>query len=225
MIQTIIHKQAPLDEKYIQVEYLDFVIVDKTKTKIKDLSSKIVELSTFLFEYLTGYQVPTAYVKRDSENIIKFVDYSEYKFLIKILNYSDKRIAKIFGIKENIELKLPVYEFRYGESKDNLINESHLLSFDLCNSEDMKVILRISSKINAVLKSFFERRNEILTELDLRFGKFQDKIYVCGDFTPFGIKVFPIEENSKWTDPNKLNSAAEIKKYTDFLYNIVSPKQ
>jgi phosphoribosylaminoimidazole-succinocarboxamide synthase len=224
MIQTIIHKQAPLDDKYIQVEFLDTVIVDKTKTKIKDLGIKSVELSTYFFEYLTGYQVPTAYVKRDSENIIKYVDYSEYRFLIKILNHSDKRIAKIFGIKENIELKLPIYEFRYGEAKDNLINESHLLSFDLCNSEDMKVILRISSKINAVLKSFFERRNEILTELDLKFGKFQDKIYVTGDFTPFGIKVHPNEENSKWTDPNKLNSPSEIKKYTEFLYNIVSPK-
>ena len=175
MIQTIIHKQAPLDDKYIQVEFLDTVIIDKTKTKIKDLGIKSVELSTYFFEYLTGYQVPTAYVKRDSKNIIKYVDYSEYKFSLKILNHSDKRIAKIFGIKENAELKLPVYEFRYGETKDNLINESHLLSFDLCNSEDMKVILRISSKINAVLKSFFERRNEILTELDLRFGKFQDK--------------------------------------------------
>lgn len=224
MIQTVVHKQAPLDDKYIQVEFLDTVIIDKTKTKIKDLGIKSVELSTYFFEYLTGYQVPTAYVKRDSENIIKYVDYSKYKFSIKILNHSDKRIAKIFGIKENAELKLPIYEFRYGETKDNLINESHLLSFDLCNSEDMKVILRISSKINAVLKSFFERRNEILTELDLRFGKFQDKIYVAGDFTPFGIKVYPIKENSRWTDPNKLNTPTDIKKYTDFLYNIVSPK-
>lgn len=224
MIQTIIHKQAPLDEKYIQVEFLDNIIVNKTKTKIKDIGIKTTELSTYFFEYLTGYQVPTAYVKRDANNIIKFVDSSEYKFIVKILNYADKRISKIFGIKENVELKLPVYEFRYGEAKDNLINESHLLSFDLCNSEDMKVILRISSKINAVLKSFFERRNENLVELDLNFGKFQDKIYVCGDFSPFGIKVFPNEENSKWTDPNKMNTAAEIKKYTDFLYNIVSPK-
>ncbi len=224
MIQTIVHKQAPLDDKYIQVEFLDSVIVEKIKTKIKNLGIKCAELSTYFLEYLTGYQVPTAYVKQDGENVIKYVDYSEYKFIIKVLNHSDKRIAKIFGIKENTELKLPVYEFRYGDTKDNLINESHLLSFDLCNSEDMKVILRISSKINAVLKSFFERRNEILTELDLRFGKFQDKIYVCGDFTPFGIKIYPNQGNSKWTNPNKLNSASEIKKYTDFLQNIVSPK-
>jgi phosphoribosylaminoimidazole-succinocarboxamide synthase len=224
MIQTIIHNQTPLDDKYIQVEFLDSVLIDKTKSKIKDLGIKTAELSTYFFEYLTSFQVPTAYVKRDSENIIKFVDYTEYKFLLKLLNYSDKRIAKVFGIKQNVELKLPVYEFRFGDCKDNLINESHLLSFDLCNSEDLKVILRISSKINAVLKSFFERRNEILTELDLKFGKFQDKIYVCGDFSPFGIKVYPIEDISRWTDPNKLNTPSEIKKYTDFLYNIVRPK-
>lgn len=225
MIQTVIHNQAPLDDKYIQIEFLDTVIIDKTKLKIKDIGKKVTDLSTYFFEYLTGYQVPTAYVKRDAENIIKYVNYSEYPFIVKILNHSDKRIAKIFGIKENVELKLPVYEFRYGEAKDNIINESHLLSFDLCNSEDMKVILRISSKINAVLKSFFERRNEILTELDLRFAKFQDKIHLSGDFSPFVIKVYPVEQTSKWIDPNRMKTAAEIKKYTEFLHNIVSPKQ
>ncbi|MCS7053680.1 MAG: hypothetical protein NZM09_08090 [Ignavibacterium sp.] len=224
MIQTIIHKQAPLDEKYIQVEFLDTVIIDNNKFKIKDLGLKVTELSTYFFEYLTGYQVPTAYVKRDSTNILKYVDYSEFSFIVKVLNHADKRISKIFGIKEHQELKLPIYEFRYGNSKDNLINESHLLSFELCNSEDLRVIMRISSKINAVLKSFFERRNEVLTELDLRFGKFQDKVYLCGDFSPFVIKVFPSQENSKWTDPNKMKTASDIKKYTDFLYNIVSPK-
>lgn len=224
MIQKIIHKQAPLDDKYIQIEFLDTIIIDKTKFKIKDIGIKTTELCTYFFEYLTGYQVPTAYVKRDSNNIIKYVDYTEFKFVVKILNLSDKRLSKIFGIKENAELKLPVYEFRYGNLKDNVINESHLITFDLCSSEDMKIILRISSKINAVLKSFFERRDETLTELDLTFGKFQDKIYLCGDLTPFGIKVFPNQENSKWTDPYKMKTSSEIKKYTDFLHNIVSAK-
>jgi phosphoribosylaminoimidazole-succinocarboxamide synthase len=225
MIQTIVHKPSPLDDKYIQIEYLDQVVLGNAKLKIKDLGKKITELSTYFFEYLTGYQVPTAYVKKDKENVIKFVNYSQFNFVVKILNHADKRIAKIFGVKENSELKLPIYEFRYGSNKENIISESHILSFDLCNAEDIKLILRISSKVNAVLKAFFERRKEVLTELDLSFGKFEEKIHLCGEFSPFVLKVFPFENNPNWIDPNKMKTAAEIKKYTDFLHSIVSPKQ
>jgi len=223
MVQTIIHKLSPLDEKYIQIEFQDLVILENSKLKIKDIGSKSAALSSYFFEYLTGYQVPTAYVKQDSDRILKFVDYTEFKFFIKILNVADKRLSKILGIKEHSELKLPVYEFRYGNYKENLLNESHLLSFEFCNAEEIRSILRISSKINAVLKSFFERRNEFLTELDLKFCKLNEKLYVCGNFTPFGIKVFTKSENNNWVDPYKLKSSNEIKKYTDFLYNIVRP--
>ncbi len=223
MLETIIHPQ-PIDDKYVQVEYTDTVLIDKKKIKVKDIGIKTCELSHFFFEYATGFQIPTAYVKKDDKSILKFVNHKPFPFTLKILNRVDKRIAKIFGLKEHSELKLPVFEFHYGEGKDTLISESHLISFDLCNQEEMKIILRISSKVNAVLKSFFERRNEILTQLSCTFGKFEEKICLSGDFSPFGLKVFPIEENKKWSNPEKMSTAAEIKKYTDFIYNIVSPK-
>lgn len=223
MLETILHSQ-PIDEKYIQVEYTDTVLLEKKKIKVKDIGIKTCELSHFFFEYATGFQIPTAYVKKDDKTILKFVNHKPFSFTVKILNRADKRIAKIFGLKEHSELKLPVFEFHYGEGKDTLISESHLISFDLCNQEDMKVILRISSKVNAVLKSFFERRNEILSQLSCTFGKFEEKICLSGDFSPFGLKVYPKEENKKWFDPEKMNTPSEIKKYTDFLHNIVSPK-
>lgn len=223
MLETILHSQ-PIDEKYIQVEYTDTVLLDKKKIKVKDIGIKTCELSHFFFEYATGFQIPTAYVKKDDKTTLKFVNNKPFSFTVKILNRADKRIAKIFGLKEHSELKLPVFEFHYGEGKDTLISESHLISFDLCNQEDMKIILRISSKVNAVLKSFFERRNEILSQLSCTFGKFEEKICLSGDFSPFGLKVYPMEDNKKWIDPEKMSTAVEIKKYTDFLYNIVSPK-
>ncbi|MGQ9798823.1 MAG: phosphoribosylaminoimidazolesuccinocarboxamide synthase [Ignavibacterium sp.] len=223
MLETIFHT-TPMDEKYIQVEYTDTVLSEKKKMKVKDIGQKTCELSHFFFEYATSFQIPTAYVKKDDKTILKFVNYKSFPFYVKILNRADKRIAKIFGLKEHSELKLPVFEFHYGKGKDTVITESHLISFDLCNYEEMKIILRISSKVNAVLKSFFDRRNEILSQLSCTFGKFEEKIYLTGDFSPFGLKIYPKEENKKWTDPEKMITAAEIKKYTEFLYNIVSPK-
>ena len=71
----------------------------------------------------------------------------------------------------------------------------------------MKLIIRICSKINAVLKSFFERRNEILAEISCHFGKHEDKVLLIGDFSPASLKFFPKDDSVKWVNPYKLSTA------------------
>ncbi len=226
MIETIIHNNIPFDEgSYQLIEYLDnYSVDDKKKVKVKDLGSKAALTNAFFFDYLKEYHIPTAFLRKDGENSLKFSTYSEYPFRIKILNTADKRNAKIFRLKEGAELNLPVFEFHYGYGKESVISESHLIAFDLCTSEDMKLITRICSKINAVLKSFFERRSEILAEVSCHFGKFEDKVFLVGDFTPVSIKILPKDESVKMVNPYKLKTANEVKKYTDHLFNIASVK-
>jgi phosphoribosylaminoimidazole-succinocarboxamide synthase len=127
-------------------------------------------------------------------------------------------------MKEGSELNLPIFEFHYGCGKESVISESHLIAFDLCSPEHMKLITRICSKINAVLKSFFERRNEALAEVCCHFGKHDNKVFLVGDFSPASLKIFPKDESVKWTNPYKLSSASEVKKYTEHLFNIASVK-
>jgi phosphoribosylaminoimidazole-succinocarboxamide synthase len=100
-----------------------------------------------------------------------------------------------------------------------MISESHLISFELCTVEDIKIISRICLKVNAILKSYFERRNSTLAEVSCYFGKIEDKIYLIDDFTPYGLKVIPLDKNHHSIDPYNLHSAPSIKHYTDYLYN------
>ncbi len=87
----------------------------------------------------------------------------------------------------------------------------------------LKLINRICSKVNAVLKSFFERRNFCLAEVTLGFGKHEDKIFLVDDFTPRSLKIIPSDkESKKYLDPYKLDTAAEVKNYTDHLLNLMS---
>ena len=226
MIETILHKDIPFDEgNYQLIEYLDnYQINDGKKVKVKDIGKKVALTNTFFFDYLKEYHIPTTFLRKDGENALKFSTYNEYPFRIKILNSADKRNAKMFGMKEGSELNLPLFEFHYGCGKESLISESHLIAFDLCNPEDMKLITRICSKINAVLKSFFDRRNETLAEVCCHFGTHEDKVFLVGDFSPASLKIFPKDESVKWTNPYKLSSAAEVKKYTEHLFNIASVK-
>lgn len=225
MVETLLHKDIPFDEgNYQLLEYLDSYQVDGKKVKVKDLGKKVALISSFFFDYLKEYHIPTTFLRRDGENLLKFSTYKELAFRVKILNHADKRNAKIFGMKDGDELNLPVFEFHYGCGKESLISESHLISFDLCNTEDMKLITRICSKINAVLKSFFERRNENLAEVCCHFGKNDDKLFLIGDFSPASIKIYPKDDSGKWVNPYKLTTAAEVRKYSDHLFNIASVK-
>ncbi len=226
MVETLKRNDIPFDEGYYQsIEYLDnYHINDGKKVKVKDIGKKVALTNAFFFDYLKEYHIPTTFLRKDGDTSLKFSVSQEFPFRIKILNSADKRNSKIFGMKEGTELNLPVFEFHYGCGKESIISESHLIAFDLCNPEDMKLITRICSKINAVLKSFFERRNETLAEVCCHFGKHEDKVFLIGDFSPASLKILPKDEAVKWTNPYKLSSAAEVKKYTDHLYNIASVK-
>lgn len=226
MIETIKRNNIPFDEENYQlIEYQDcYSISDAKKVKVKDIGKKVALTNSFFFDYLKEYHIPTAFLRKDGESTLKFSTYKEYPCRIKILNLADKRNSKIFGMKEGTELTLPVFEFHYGNGKESLISESHLIAFDLCNSDDMKLIVRICSKINAVLKSFFERRNEILAELSCHFGKHEDKVLLIGDFSPASLKIFPKDDSVKWINPYKFATATDVRKYTDHLFKIASVK-
>ena len=226
MISQQFIKNLPFDsQNYQLVEYPDFfsLNLDK-KVKVKDLGQKFATINSFFYDYLREYHIPCAYIKKHEKNSLMFVKFQQLPFVVKILNSADKRTAKLFSLKEGALLNLPVFEYHFGDSKNSIVSESHLISFELCTYENLKLINRICSKVNAVLKSFFERRNETIGEVTCSFGKFESKIYLIDDFTPLSLKIFPNGENyaNNWVNPYNLNTASEMRKYTDHLYNITS---
>lgn len=224
IIEDFGRKELPFDnQNYTFLEYSDyFNNGSHKKLKCKDLAKKFTAINSYFFEYLNGYNIPTAFLEIENRSSIKLLKIQRFNFHIKILNYIDKRTAKIFGKKEGEALNLPLYEFHYGEEKETLISESHLLSFNLCNYEESKLMTRICSKVNAVLRSFFERRNLMLAEVNCYFGKHESKIYIIDDFTPKSMRVFAQDKNSKWIDPYKLDSSSHVKNYTDRIFNLMS---
>lgn len=189
--------------------------------KLKDLSHKSVQLNAFFLDYLKEFHIPTAFLKIHSDNSILNLKNERFSFVIKILNSLDKRIAKIFKRKEGEILNLPIFEYHYGEGKDSIITESHIVSFDLCSVDDLRLMTRICSKVNAVLRSFFERRNLILSEISCLFGKNGDKIFLIEDFSPQSLKIIPCDQSGKWINPYKLTTPSDVKKYSESLVNVL----
>lgn len=217
-------KELPFDDQNYQLlEYPDYLTNGSAKkVKVKDLGTKFASINSFFMDYLKEFHIPAAFVKAQDNNSLKFIKHERLPFTVKILNLIDKRTAKIFSKKEGHSLKLPIFEYHYGKGKDSLVSESHLVTFDLCSIEDLKFINRICSKVNAVLKSFFERRGEILAEVDCSFGKSENKIYLVDDFTPRSLKIISLNGNNKSISPYKFDTPATVRKYTDHLFNLMS---
>jgi phosphoribosylaminoimidazole-succinocarboxamide synthase len=212
-----------VDLTYQTVEYPDYILdFNNNKIKSKNLGEKFAVINSFFLDYLKEYHIPSSFLKLENKTHLKYLEHNKYPFSVRILNVIDKRTSRIFHKKEFENLPLPVFELHYGNGKDTLISESHLISFDLCNIEDYKIINRICSKINAVLKSFFERRNSLLAEVTCHFGKLEDKIYLVDDFTPSSLKVIPLNKDNHYLDPYKFGTSAEIRQYTDHLVNLMS---
>lgn len=212
----------PLDsEDYINQIFPDFISNGKSKKiKCKDLGKNFAQINMYFLDYLKKYHVPVASVKLVDENIIKYLRYTEIEFSVRILNYVDKRTSKIFKKKENEILDLPVYEYHYGNESKNLVSESHLISFNLINFEKLKIINRICSKVNAVLRSYFERRGKFLGEVTCTFGEHTNKIYLVNDFTPISLKILNLNKDNNSIDPYKLDTPSSVRKYTDFIFNL-----
>lgn len=219
MIKDYKRKGIPFDEQNYQlIEFADQFSPLKNKTvKVKDLGKKFAAISSFFYEYLHEYHIPTAYVNLHGSDTLTLLKFVQIPFKVRILNNADKRTAKIFKINENDSLTFPVFEYHFGEGRNSLVSESHLISFDLCSQEELKMINRLCSKINAVLKSFFERRNKSIAEVSCSFGKFENKIILVDDFTPLSIKVLPTNGDKKAVDPYKITTAAQMKKYSDYI--------
>jgi phosphoribosylaminoimidazole-succinocarboxamide synthase len=223
LYEDLLKKENPEPEHVGHViEYHDYYSIGNNKIKCKNLGEKFASINSYFLDFLREYHIPGAYIKSEGKNSLLFQKYDKFPFSIRILNIIDKRTAAIFNKKEFDFLVLPLFELHYGCGKESLISESHLVAFDLCNIEEIKTINRICSKINAVLKSFFERRNSLLAEVTCFFGKNEDKIFLVGDFTPPNLKVIPLNRESNFINPYKFETASEIKQYTDHLFNLMS---
>jgi len=201
------------------IEYPDsFINSKKIKVTSRNFGEKTAQLNSYFFEYLKGYNIPGAFINKAGKRSLNFINYTEVPFRVKLLNRADVRTAKIFSIKPGSPLELPIQEYHYGDSKESVIAESHIISFNLCSYDEIKIINRLCSKINAIVKSFFERRGVSLVELTCTFGKFGGKIYLIGDFSPSSLRV----SNDEKLDSFNTETFAQMKKYTDYLIKLTN---
>ncbi len=154
--------------------------------KIKGKSAMNNAIAGQIFEYLESYNVPTHFISNLNEKEMQVKNLNLLPVDVVISNSPDKSLCKRYGFEEGKLLHSPVIEYYYKNDKfkNPLVNESHLSALKIISQEEVFHLGRSVSKVNAVLKPFFERRNLILTELHLQLGRYKGYLLIGDEITP-----------------------------------------
>lgn len=161
---------------------------DEGKKRSRKISLPALKnnISAYLFEYLDGYHIPTHFIRKLSETESLVRKLEMIPLLIRVYNYATGPMARRFGRKEGAPLEFPIIEHYYTAGSQGLswTNEYHLYAFGILTPDEFRQINRLSTKINAVLRSLCDRRKLNLIDIQLEFGRYNGQIYLGDELSP-----------------------------------------
>jgi phosphoribosylaminoimidazole-succinocarboxamide synthase len=105
---------------------------------------------------------------------------------VKMYNAVSPPLARRLGMKEDQKIEFPVIEhyYRAHDRSSTWINEYHVYAFGITTAEEFKQINRTASKVNAVLRGLCDRRQLMLAEMSLEFGRMKGQIVLGDELSP-----------------------------------------
>ncbi len=158
----------------------------KKRSKGRDAAALRNEISAYLFGYLDGFRIPTHFVSKlsDSEMVVSRLD--PIPLAVRIYNVANAALAGRLGLQEGTALEFPVIEHFYTTpaGAEQWVNEYHVYALRIAAPDEFKQINRIASKVNAVLRGLCDRRQLMLTELEMAFGRAGSQIVLSDEISP-----------------------------------------
>ncbi len=149
-------------------------------------------MSSMLFEYLESYHVPTHFVRRinSTELLAKKVEIVQLEAVMR--NIAAGSLVKRLGFPEAQPLDYPIFETYYKNDDlgDPLINEHHAFALKIARPEEIRTIFRMTAKVNAILRAYFERRGLLLVDFKLEFGRYDGELILADEISPDTCRIW-----------------------------------
>jgi phosphoribosylaminoimidazole-succinocarboxamide synthase len=156
-------------------------------------------ISTILFEYLESYHVTTHFVRRLSptEMLVNRLDIIPLEAVMR--NIAAGSLVKKLPFQEGAVIEHPIFELYLKNDKlgDPPVNEHHVFALKLARPEEVRLIFRLTSKVNAILKSYFERRGLMLVDFKLEFGRDQGELVLADEISPDTCRIWDRKTHKK----------------------------
>ena len=195
--------KGPKKNTLIQIFKDDATAYNKKKHKIFKGKGVINnKISERIMEFLKSKKIPTHFEKRlnDREQLIKKCQIIPIEFVVR--NVVAGSIAKKLGLKEGTKLKKPLLEYYYKEDSldDPMISRDHVETFGWANRSELKKIDAMSLKINSLLTNLFKKKNIILVDFKIEFGRLASnpkKIVLADEISPDSCRLWDIKSKQK----------------------------
>jgi len=201
----------------------DIAIDGKKVFKIKERPRIAAELQAFIYAYLETYQIPTHFFSQSGgELLVKRLNIIPVEVTVR--NFASHSFTKRFKhFKSKQQLDFPIFEYLLkDEIGESFVNDTHLYALQVLSPDDFRTINRLASKVDAVMKSFFERRGFTLIDITMKFGKYKGVIMLGDEISPENITVVDNSTGEEISVANARDSR-EASKHYQLVYDRILP--
>ncbi len=143
-------------------------------------------MSAALFERLGKARVPTHYLGTlsDREMLCRRLDIIKIETIVR--NVVAGSLAKRTGLEEGTPIAKPVVELYLKSDPlgDPMINDDHVRMMALAKPAELAWMRRMALKIDSILKPHLLKRDLLLVDFKLEFGRAGGKLYLGDEISP-----------------------------------------
>ncbi len=158
-------------------------------------------ISTVLFKLLNSKGIPTHFIKQLDDNLMLHKKTEVIKIEVIVRNIATGSLSRNLGIEDGKVLPFTLIEFDYknDELGDPKLNDQHCLILELVRDRDeLDYIRYIARKINRILQEFYIKRDLILVDFKLEFGRDKyDNIILIDELSPDNFRLWDSKSGEK----------------------------
>lgn len=172
----------------------------RVKVPFKGKGAVCAQFSEAVFHYLESYRIAHHFLERVGENRLKVRRLEMLPLTVHVRNVATADLVERFSLEEGQVLDYPVIEhyLKRPGLEPTLVNTSHCLAFQLAQEDEIRAVGRVAAKVNAVLRSFFERRDVQLVDFRLEFGMAGGSLYVGDEISPDSCRLWDRRTRKKY---------------------------
>ena len=152
-------------------------------------------IAEHVFSYLQSFRIPNHFIARHDDAMLLVKRLEMIPVAIVVRNIAAGSLCQKYGVTESRELEFPIVEMLYKNRQLDypMVNESHVLAFGVSTPEEIRTMVRIAAKTNAVLRSFMERRRMRLVDLWVEFGRNGHDVLLADALIPDTMRILDTE--------------------------------
>jgi phosphoribosylaminoimidazole-succinocarboxamide synthase len=157
------------------------------------------QMSAALFERLERARVPTHYVATlgEREMLCRRLDIIKIETIVR--NVVAGSLAKRTGLPEGTAVRPPIVELYYKSDPlgDPMLNDEHVRLLGLATPRELAWLKRTALAVNRALVPHLRRRQLILVDFKLEFGRAGGRLYLGDEISPDTCRLWDATTRAK----------------------------